>query len=55
MKFSKEMLRAARDKQEDILQRVELFQDDLTQEAEHELQRQFNLTDKQAQKLMEEA
>lgn len=40
--------------QEEILDRVEMFQQDITQEAELELARQFKLSDKKARTLLEE-
>lgn len=50
--LTEEIWKAAQQKQELILDRVEMFQDDITQEAEHELATEFHLTDQQADEIM---
>jgi len=50
--LTEEIWKAAEKKQDKILDRVEMFQDDITQAAEHKLAAEFNLTDEQATEIM---
>jgi len=50
--LTEEIWKAAEKKQDDILNRVENFQDDLTDEAAQEMIREFHLTVEQADEIM---